>query len=92
MREEQKLAGIFAGAVLASLLAITPDVVVKILTLAKSIDLTNEALFKVRDSFAILNSAINIFIYTLLGKEFRKYLCPVGFIKRKAKHSFTQKS
>ena len=74
MREEQKLAAIFAGAVITSLIAIIPDIVVKILTLAQSIDLTNETLFKVRDSFAILNSAINIFIYTFLGKEFRKCL------------------
>ena len=78
MREEQKLAGIFAGVVLTSLITITPDIVVKIITLAQRMGLTmalgdnREALFKVRDS--ILNSAINIFIYTFLGKEFRKCL------------------
>ena len=78
MNEESKLAAIFAGVVISSLICIIPDLMVKIQTLALGYGLNNDWDFKrmtqeIRDVFAVLNSSVNIIIYNCLGEEFRKF-------------------
>ena len=80
MREESKLAGIFAGVVITSLICIIPDLIVKIQTLALHYELNNDWDFKsrthireIRDVFTVLNSSVNIVIYNCLGEDFRKF-------------------
>ena len=70
MNEESKLAAIFAGVVVSSLICIIPDLIVKIQTLALRYGLNNDMDFKrrshireIRDVFTILNSSVNIVIY-----------------------------
>ena len=73
--KEHKLAGIFVGVVISSLICTIPEVMVKIQSLLLALTSKrdyDETLLKVRDSFAILNSAINIIIYFCLSKTFRE--------------------
>ena len=72
---EHKLAGIFVGVVISSLICTIPEVMVKIQSLLFALTSKRDydkTLLKVRDIFAILNSAINIIIYTCLSKAFRE--------------------
>ena len=75
---EHKLAGVFVGVVISSLICTVPEMMVKIqslhlaLTSERYYDNYDKTILRVRDTFAILNSAINIVIYTCLGKTFRE--------------------
>ena len=77
-RKEGKQARIFAGVVITFFACNVPDVFVKIVHIVKYIQSPSEpplwflVALKIRDFCIILNSAINIVIYTCLSKQFRK--------------------
>ena len=85
IRKEQKLAGIFAGIVITSLICKLPDIGIYVLAFIYNIkdpDFTrnytdsplDEVFFDIKDTLAIWNSSINIIIYTFAGKIYRDEL------------------
>ena len=74
---EQRLAGIFSGVVITSLICTVPDMAVKVQAIIYALGdkLANykpsphdKMLFKVKDIFAVLNGAIKIIIMPALAK------------------------
>ena len=75
-KRESKQAGIFAGVVITFVFCRIPDVFVTIVQIIKYNSSTEPPLwflitFKIRDICFILNSALNIVIYTCVSKQFR---------------------
>ena len=82
IRKEQKLAGVFAGIVITSLICKLPDIGIYILAFMRYVKDPNfttnykpsslaEVSFDIKDTITIWNSSINIIIYTLAGKIYR---------------------
>ena len=89
VKKEGKHAHMFAGVVAIFIICNIPDVIVKIVKILHYFKGVREPplwlliMVKVRDFCLMLNSAINIVIYTSLSKEFRSEL-------RKAFHKFVR--
>ena len=75
------MAGVFSGVVMASLICNIPEMFIKMTVLVNTTQSLNNLLghtlwfkiaLKVRAFFVILNSAINMVIYTCLDKKFRE--------------------
>ena len=76
-KKESKQAGIFAGVVITFIVCRIPDVFVTIVGIIKYNSSTDPPLWflitlKIRDMTIILNSALNIVVYTCVSKQFRE--------------------
>ena len=84
-KKESKQAGIFAGVVVTFIICRIPDMFLTIVQIVKSNSATEPPMwfliaFKIRDICFILNSALNVVIYTCVSKQFRRDL-RVAFLR-----------